>query len=470
MKKNWIIAGMVILVLAAGILGWRLLVPGLSPVPRPGGAGPGQTGSPTPAPGTEFESEAVLRSFLDPARDQWQHPQEVIRAMGLRPGQTIADLGAASGYFTYHFSRAVGPKGIAWAVDIDANAISFLRNRLEREPPPYANIRPVLSRPDDITLKADSLDYGFLCEAHFFLDPDSPPALPCLRSLYAAIKPGGKVAVLEFRENHDLGPVAPALIEAPFRSVGFRLLAVHEFLPREHLLIFEKPAGGSFTGRESSRGKESGHPDLASLAGRPSQEVLISYLDPNRDSYQQPQRVLEALGLRPGESVADVGAGSGYFTYHLSQAVGPQGTVWAVDVDPNAVHFLRRRLLEDPPPYSNVRMVASKDNDVGLAPASLDRALLCEAHFFLEYTLHREALSCLQSLYRALKPGGTVAVLEFKDNLKIGKISLEQVEKPFWLTGFQVQARYTFLKSEHCVVFVKPANAGGTSAPATGRS
>jgi len=197
--------------------------------------------APSPQPNTSFQSDRILWGYLDPNRDPWQQPERVIRAMGLAPGQTIADIGTASGYFAWHFSPVVGARGTVWAVDIDPNAISFVRRRLEKDPPACSNIRPVLSRPDSITLAGESLDWGFLGEAHFFLGPINPDSAPCLDSIHQALKPGGRVAVLEFRNNENLGVVEPARIKAPFEKAGFRVVAIHDFLPQEHFLIFEKP-------------------------------------------------------------------------------------------------------------------------------------------------------------------------------------------------------------------------------------
>src|SRR5262245_13412515 len=86
---------------------------------------------------------AWAKVFDDPARDAWQRPQEVVAALGLRPGQRVADLGAGTGYFSRHLSRAVGPTGAVLAVDPEPNLVAWLRDRAEREG--TANVVPVLA-------------------------------------------------------------------------------------------------------------------------------------------------------------------------------------------------------------------------------------------------------------------------------------------------------------------------------------
>lgn len=131
-------------------------------------------------------------------RDWQQQPEQVLAAMGLKPGQTIADVGAGSGYFTYLFSDVVGARGRVWAVEISQKAVDFLNGRTEARPPPHPNIQIVHSREDDVGLASDSLDWAFLSNVHLMVDeaPD-PDDLACLESIYRALKPGGRLAVIE---------------------------------------------------------------------------------------------------------------------------------------------------------------------------------------------------------------------------------------------------------------------------------
>jgi predicted methyltransferase len=213
------------------------------PAAGPGGpaAGPGGAGAvASSAPAGGGQSEETLKSYLNLVRDRGQQPERVMKAMGLEPGQTIADIGAGSGYFTWFFSRAVGASGTVWATDVDPNAIRFLERRLRTEPPPFANIKVLEARTDDVMLPPASLDHAFLCEVHFFLSRE-PATAACLRSLYKAMKPGGKVAVLEARETDVFREqVTPDRIKAPFLAAGFHVLSEPDFLGREYFILFGK--------------------------------------------------------------------------------------------------------------------------------------------------------------------------------------------------------------------------------------
>src|SRR5439155_11893940 len=81
--------------------------------------------------------------FDDPARDAWQKPRELVAALGVRPGMTVADLGAGTGYFSRYLSSAVGPRGTVFAVDVEPNLVVHLRDRAEKEK--TDNVVPVLA-------------------------------------------------------------------------------------------------------------------------------------------------------------------------------------------------------------------------------------------------------------------------------------------------------------------------------------
>lgn len=192
-----------------------------------------------PVAGPQHQTDAVLDSYNDPKRDQWQQTDRVIATMGLNDGQSIADVGAGSGYFTYHFSRVVGPNGKVYALDVDPQAIAYLQRRLQEEKPPQANIEIVKSRTDSITLPKGSLDWAFLCEAHFFLESD-PGSAACVRSMAAALKPGGRLAVIEVAEDPRRGVVDRKRLEAPFLQAGLKVAGTYDFLGREHFVIFSR--------------------------------------------------------------------------------------------------------------------------------------------------------------------------------------------------------------------------------------
>ena len=146
--------------------------------------------------------------------------------------------------------------------------------------------------------------------------------------------------------------------------------------------------------------------------------------DPTRDAWQKPDAVLEALKLQEGHIVADVGAGSGYFTLRLAQAVGPEGMVYAIDTSSGMVHHLRQRLREEG--ITNVRTMKVPPHDPLLVDGSIDIAFVCNTYHHIE---DREIY--LRKIRRALKPNGRVIIIEFnkEGDIPVGPPSQMRLDK-----------------------------------------
>ncbi len=124
-----------------------------------------------------------------------------------------------------------------------------------------------------------------------------------------------------------------------------------------------------------------------------------------RDSWQRPAEVMDALGVRAGSVVADVGAGSGYFTFHLAARVGSQGKVYAEDVRDEDLAKIRERAKKEG--LAQIEIILGTKNDPRLPPESLDAILIVNAyHEMGEYDV------MLQGMIRALKPGGLLAIID----------------------------------------------------------
>jgi predicted methyltransferase len=124
-----------------------------------------------------------------------------------------------------------------------------------------------------------------------------------------------------------------------------------------------------------------------------------------RDKWQRPQEVMNALAIRAGSAVADVGCGPGYFTFKLAQRVGQQGEVYAEDIDGEAVARIRRRAEAEA--LTQVRPIVGVADDPRLPAASLDAILVMNS-----YHEWREYGKMLQHLSAALKPGGLLAIID----------------------------------------------------------
>lgn len=170
-----------------------------------------------------------------PRRDHWQHPDRVIEALSLQPGQRVADLGAGGGYFTFRAARAVGAEGRVYAVDTDPDMLSLIADRVEREE--RGNVVAVAAEPDDPELP-EPVDLVLLVDAFHHL-PDPPAYLP---RLAGQLRPAGRVAVIEarprwFRFGHA---TEPAAIRSAMIAAGYRLVDDHDFLPRQSFLTFQR--------------------------------------------------------------------------------------------------------------------------------------------------------------------------------------------------------------------------------------
>jgi ubiquinone/menaquinone biosynthesis C-methylase UbiE len=175
--------------------------------------------------------------------------------------------------------------------------------------------------------------------------------------------------------------------------------------------------------------------------------------DPKRDAYQKPQEVMMALGLKPGEVIADIGAGSGYFTFRLAQHLGDKGKVYAVDVSPDMILHINRRIRELK--TTNVVSVLADPDDPLLADASVNRFFFSESWHHIEN--QKKYLSLMK---RMLKPGGEIVMIDFhKKDLPVGppmqmKIAREDLIKQMETNGFHLTKEYTFLPYQYFLIFV----------------
>ena len=128
--------------------------------------------------------------------------------------------------------------------------------------------------------------------------------------------------------------------------------------------------------------------------------------DPARDAWQQPDAVIAALELAPAMTVADIGAGTGYFAVRLAKQL-PQGQVIATDIEPDMIRYLKDRATKEG--VTNLRAELTPPADPRLADASIDRILVVDVWHHLS-----DRVAYAKALARGLKPGGMIAVVDFK--------------------------------------------------------
>jgi predicted methyltransferase len=182
-------------------------------------------------------AEKWAHVFDDPERDDWQKPHEVIRALALRPDAAVADLGAGTGYFAARLANML-PKGTVYAVDIEPDMVRYLGERAQREK--LANLKPVAGTAGDARLPA-KVDLVLLVDVYHHVDDRSR----YFRNLASSLKPGGRLAVIDFRLDSPKGPprearIAPERVKAELAAAGYTLREEHAFLPEQYFLVFSR--------------------------------------------------------------------------------------------------------------------------------------------------------------------------------------------------------------------------------------
>jgi precorrin-6B methylase 2 len=176
---------------------------------------------------------------------------------------------------------------------------------------------------------------------------------------------------------------------------------------------------------------------------------------PSRIIEEQPTAAIESLNLKPNSIIADIGAGTGYFSFRLSPKV-PQGKVLAVDIQPEMIDILE--FLKTENQATNVEPILSTATDPNLFPQSIDLAFLADTYHEFEYPKEM-----MQGIFTALKPGGQVVLIEYRGEnplipiKRLHKMSQRQVKKEMKAVGLQWQETKNQLPQQHIMIFQKPA-------------
>lgn len=180
------------------------------------------------------DAQAWAKRFEDPARDAWQLPGRVVKALVTRKDLVIADIGSATGYFPVRFARAV-PEGLVLGADIEPDMVHYLNDRARHEG--ISNLVSILAGFDDPHLPLPA-DLVFLCNTYHHIDA----RVDYFRRLRAQLTPEGRVAVVDFRVSSSRGPrhkLAPQIVEQEMAQAGYRLAESHDFLPDQYFIVFE---------------------------------------------------------------------------------------------------------------------------------------------------------------------------------------------------------------------------------------
>lgn len=173
---------------------------------------------------------------------------------------------------------------------------------------------------------------------------------------------------------------------------------------------------------------------------------------PEREWEEEPDKLLDSLDLRTGMVVADIGAGSGYFTRRLAQRVGPEGRVYAVDIQPEMIEILKADLSRRG--IDNARPILGRETDPGLSGNSIDLALLVDVYHEFSHPYEM-----LESLCSALKPGGRLIFVEYRAEdptvpiKRLHKMSEAQVRQEASVHPLQWVDTLAQLPRQHVIVF-----------------
>ena len=183
----------------------------------------------------------------------------------------------------------------------------------------------------------------------------------------------------------------------------------------------------------------------------------IDWLErPERDQEENTIMLLKNLNLKPGMNIADIGAGSGYYSRLLSKRIG-NGKVYAVDIELEMIEYLKEKIKAEH--ISNIITVLGKEQSVSLPASSIDMMLLVDVYHEFSFPYEMGL-----SMYKALKPDGKMVLVEFRSEsvevpIKvIHKMSEVQAVKELKAAGFRLEKNIGNLPWQHCMVFVKADN------------
>ena len=173
-----------------------------------------------------------------------------------------------------------------------------------------------------------------------------------------------------------------------------------------------------------------------------------------RETEEKPQLLIDALEIKPGQTIADLGAGSGYYSFRIAPLVGPTGKVLAIDIEPAMLEVITQRASRER--IANVATVRASARDPNLAPGSVDLLFMVDVYHELEFPYE-----VMTKVRAALKPGGRVALIEYRAEdpqvaiKPVHKMSERQVRRELEAAGFRHVKTVRTLPLQHLIVFEK---------------
>ncbi|MDP1824008.1 MAG: class I SAM-dependent methyltransferase [Archangium sp.] len=181
------------------------------------------------------DADAWAARFEDPKREAWQKPAEVIAALALAPDAKVADIGSATGYFPVRFAKAL-PKGRVYGVDVESSMVDYLNKRADQEQ--LTNLTSHLAEFADAKIP-EPVDVILMVNTYHHIE--ARPAY--FAKLAASLRPGGRLAIIDFTRASKMGPgsaekIPAEQVEAELKEAGYKKVQSFDFLPEQFFLVF----------------------------------------------------------------------------------------------------------------------------------------------------------------------------------------------------------------------------------------
>lgn len=194
----------------------------------------------TPASQQRFDDiNYWVKAFENPERDKWQKPDEVVKALNLRPGDVIADLGAGTGYFTRRLAVAVGPEGKARGLDVEPAMVKYMEEDAKKLN--LKNYIAGLVKPDDAGREPNSVDVVLIVDTYHHIEN----RVDYLKRLSKSLKANGRVVVIDFHKKPlPVGPqdlehkLAEETVNKEFHDAGYHVIRSQCIVPYQYFIEF----------------------------------------------------------------------------------------------------------------------------------------------------------------------------------------------------------------------------------------